>query len=245
MSTSRRNFLKASGAAGIFACLPAIEVRQGVPMELLERCCDTESYRYAMDAPFIEGANASATDGKIGVRVFDSMGLADTEKPLRFPPLGRAFDQLWKPQSHWQDWPAAEYQPTEHDVCYLCNGRGYEGALYECKTCDGAGDVIPPNVIADAPFGVYCERCPDCASGWVSDDPCKRCNGKPFDRGLGGKMPMDDDLCIASGFHHLVSRFPGVRWNIGNSYESDRGGPVVLFEFEGGQGMVMPLRSDV
>lgn len=239
--TNRRTFLK---AAGIFACIPVIEIRQGISMDLMQACCDPVHTRWDLDQPFIENCTASATDGKIGIQVFDSIDLADTDNPLRLPPLANVFDQFWHKGQGWNDWPKADYQPGDYGFCWRCNGHGYLGKLTECKKCGGWGE-IPSGKYDDfgEPVG---KNCPSCVSGYFSSLKCPRCRGNPYSElhEQQSIMPIDDGIEIQSSYHYLVSQFPGVQWKTGqHNHTHYKNKNILLLEFEGGRGVLMPLRA--
>lgn len=243
---NRRSFLKSLSASGIFACLPTIEIRQGISMDLMQRFCwQYETQRFAMQHPFVESGNASATDAHAAIRVFDSMRLADTSSALKIPPLEKAFSQLWSPVASWQDLPRANYQPDPKTDfgCYHCNGHGFLGILRDCEDCYNTGNQLDFWDTSGEPITKPCESC---CEGYLSDIRCNVCNGKPYGKGLGGVMRLTEELKINASYHHLLSMLPGARWSVSKGYDdsvSGRKGPVCLVEFEGGQAMVMGIRS--
>ncbi|TWU22480.1 hypothetical protein Pla52o_35360 [Novipirellula galeiformis] len=242
--SNRRTFLKSTGLLGIFGCLPTVEVREGVSMDLMQQCCNPEQHRWDMASPFVEKGNATATDGRICLRVFESMGIADEDKPLRIPPTDNAFQQLWNPVTSWSELPRANYESRKDVACTECIGRGYHGVLTECETCCGLGEIRTGRV--DEWSEIIYADCKDCCSGFRSDRKCKRCNGNPYSRsGHGGIMRMNDDLVIQSGFHNLIAKLPDVRWAMSKGFGDDpmrlqaNRGKAMLFTFQGGQGMCM------
>lgn len=228
----RRSFIKST--LGMFACLAVNEIRPGIPMDLMNRLCDQDIVRFDCSKPFVENGNAVATDARIAVRVFDSMGIADLDSPLKLPPVQSLFDRIWRPDSKWYDWPSANYCAIDYGACFSCNGRGYEGVLRECSHCNGLGQ-LPTNNLDDW-NDPYCVDCPKCCNGRMSDKPCPICNGDPYRDSSKGKQWLGSDVAVAAGYHHLVAQFPGSRYQIT---------PIrtVLFEFEGGQGLLMPLTT--
>lgn len=229
---SRRTFLKVMNSLGIFACLPTIEIRQGVSMELMQRFCNPlPSARYAMSHPFIENGNATATDSRIGIRVFDSMGIADRDNPLKIPPMAHAFESLWKPAAAWNPIPEAKitrYRDWD-DCCIHCNGYGFHGPLHECENCYGTG-------LAEGCDGQWNERCQHCYDGYSSPIRCSACKGNPPSVG-GGLVQLSDNLKINAYYFNLVRQLPDARW----SFDQDQ--QVMLVEFQGGQSMVMGIKT--
>lgn len=238
----RRSFIK----LGMFACLPVVpdfEIRQGISMELLSKFTEPNvHYRYDCSKPFVEHGNASATDGKAGIRVFDTMGIADPDKPVELPPLAEAIDRFMKPGLTWRDWPKADYQPADHGCCWFCNGRGYFGELRDCSNCHGTGE-IPYPMNADE-WDDYVLTCPKCCDGKLSDRMCPECKGEPWESQEKAKQPLDDRF-IASGYHHLISQLPDVRYATPETgvWPEPRAG-IVLIQFEGGNGALMPLVTE-
>lgn len=243
---SRRAFIKQVVASGIYACLPVTVIRQGVSMETLQRCCRYEDQRYDMTVPFVEDSHVSATDGRIGVQVFDGISIADFGKPLRRPPLADALDQLWSPDSRWRDWPNANYTNSIDDIggcCWACNSHGYLGPLSKCKNCDGIGSIpLPINAPADEWGESYETDCLACCDGWKSDQQCPVCNGNPHERTRDAIQEIDD-IKIASKYHHTISMLPGVRYSVSKLKRPGQKLSPVLFQFEGGRGAVMPIKA--
>lgn len=243
MSLTRRSFIKAINAAGIFAMLPAIEIRQGVSMELVQRfCCPHGGFRWEMGDPFVENGNATATDSRAAIRVFDSMGLADTDKPLKIPPAEKAFNELWKPEASFSALPKFEIASEPNlSLCYHCNGNGFLGRLEECEHCCGTGEEI-----GDDPYEWTGMQCQHCFEGFRSDQRCKHCKGRP-EQGVGGVVHLTDELMVNASYFHLVSQLPDARWSFGGGYDASsvhgKCGPVMLVEFQGGQSMVMGVRK--
>lgn len=224
---TRRTILKAS----IFACLPcipAMEIKPGIDMSLLKEFVDREpDGRFAMKDPFVEDGNASATDGRIGIRVYDAMGIADKSKELRLPPLSKAFSNLWYPCHAWKDFPSAEYFASDYGACWMCNGHGYLGELRECTYCYATGDGLDEF-----------SECGHCWGGMVSNQLCPECNGKPYRSGVRSTQRIGEQI-IAAGYHHRIAKLPGVRYCVSERRAS--GLKPILFTFEGGDGIVMPL----
>lgn len=240
----RRTFVK----LGMFACLPVPDIRQGISMDLMRRACDPSWVRYDLSSPFVEDGNAVATDGKVAVVVFDRMGIANKQSPVRLPPVGKAFEAFWHPAGKWLDWPSADYTWSDYASCYYCNGRGFEGRLSKCSTCIGEG-IVPADLGKDDWNHIDWDDtptvdCKKCVNGFRSNTVCRICKGTPYVETDKGKQVVSSGF-IAAGYHHLVSQFPGVQYSEANLCEPNRAyhgnDKPVLFRFEGGRGALMPL----
>ncbi|MEO1616494.1 MAG: hypothetical protein AAFV88_11630 [Planctomycetota bacterium] len=203
----------------------------------MKQFCDRFSsrpYRFDMREPFVESGNASASDGRVGVRVFDTMGLADTGKPLSIPPLDRTFKQLWKPNSKWTPAPKPDFQGSEFG-CPRCQGYGYLGTLTDCDKCFS----FEPDE-----FGNESANCTHCVDGLIGRQVCPDCKGKPDER-RSGYQQITDELQVAESYYRKILQLPDMEINHSTGYErpphSRAVGHVLLFRFQGGEGMLMGL----
>lgn len=243
----RRAFLKAAGLGGMFACLPAVTIREGVSMDTLQKCCDPDTLRWSMASPFVDDGKVTATNSRIAIRVFDSMHIADRDNPLNIPPISQAFRKLWKPASRWSSLPKPSYEASDDTPCIECCGNGFHGVLRHCQACEGEGFNIDEDDVDDWGNSSSID-CKHCCSGFLSDRPCGTCSGKPWSGNYGGVMQMDDDLKVIAGYYSIINSLPDVRWSRSEGYGPDvikgnHQSPVVLFKFQGGEGLCMGLRS--
>lgn len=245
----RRSFLKTlSATAGLFATLPIPEVRPGITMDLMRRFASQDSFaRYAMSDPFVEEGNCSASDGHVGLRVFDTMGLADTDKPVNLPPLANAFATLFHPDAAWKPWPKAEYDGALWGACWQCNAKGFMGVLRPCTHCDGEGEICEPTELDTSTIWEHGIECKKCCGGWMSDVPCARCGGRPYDERFMAGQQLDDEFSIAARYHHSIAMLPGAEFSISKPLSGHlappQGNRLVLVRFEGGQGMCAVIKD--
>lgn len=193
------------------------------PQEILQMFIagSNESHQF-MQAPILRGDWIYATNGHVAVRVPKQEGIdaTETDSIPQMPSLfdnGRreSFDELPR-------LPVAQ-------KCPKCDGRGH---AYECPDCDGDG------VFYHGQHEYDCEEC-NCSgqvmSGEESDkQPCWKCNG------LGDAA---QPVAVAHQYFDRrylakIKQLPGVKFspNPGDAMGSG------YFTFDGGEGLIMPMR---
>jgi hypothetical protein len=180
----------------------------------LQPFCANYDSRYVLSKSFVRKGTRYATDGRICVRV-DAAGQDDTEGTT--PP---SEDLGWGGDGDWKPIPAVE-PVMSMQKCPHCT----------CKTCHGSGET----------------ECPTCHN----DCDCEECDGDGFDgceqcHETGMMMLPDfytiDGIKIAARYWDKIRALPNVMYAL-PANKSDRLRPIA-FRFDGGDGLVMPLRPD-
>lgn len=244
----RRQFGKALGLLSTFSLLPEIQiVKPGITLETMQEFCmpwRERHYKFGevISSPFVQRELASATDGRIGIRLSDSFGLADQDSELRIPPLDGAFDKYWSASvvQSWHPWPDADYFTRKYHGCPVCRGAGHIGPKVDfCDDCDGEGFIAKYDPLTD----VFC-------GGF----DCKSCNGQGIDPGSGTPCPCRrqdvpnmqhlDSRMIFAGYHRLISKLPDAEY-IHMPGRNNSSEVPIMFRFSGGQGLLMPMNKDL
>ena len=219
MQTTRRGFLK-STAAGISSAflLPSIQFDFGISPELVKKFCDPDIERYSLSEPFIQSDFCYATDGRAALRLLDAERYAG-DSAGKLPDMEREFVKRGSTSSRgWRDWPEANYEIGKWGHCIYCRNR-----WKECGECLGCGMIDPDRM---------CETCE--GEGDIRIE-CEKCRGlRHYD--LPNRQKLDS-RAIAPQYHHLISQLPNVRYLPGDTEEC------VTFRFDGGSGLLMPLRK--
>lgn len=190
----------------------------------LQQFCDVESGRYAIDAPFTVDGVTYATNSRILVWV--ETGDADTAVPegKRRLNVAAIVPEKW-PTTGWEPWPEWNGESTMRE-CGCHNGKVDQS---ECLTCNGTGEL-------ECDLG-HEHECDDCDGEGVvgSGRNCPECNGKGkrmqrYANRVGGAL-------IAAEYDEKIRALPNARF-ISKGKEQP-----VLFEFDGGRGMVMAIRE--
>lgn len=236
----RRVFGKTVAALLSFPLLPEVRAVHAVPTVDLEAFCSLErGMRYGMTRPFIQRGLLCATDCRIGVRMFDAGDYANREEGVELPPLFKPFDQFWKPTDRWMPWPQADYAlAQDRDFsfgCWRCRGTGVVANRHACNACSGEGYDY-----AAEPSEWPLEESPQCKSclgtGWAGTR-CDRCQSRPYDAQLPSVAHLDGRE-IQAQYHAAIARLPDVEFVSRRSETSP-----VVFRFQGGQGLVMPIET--
>lgn len=233
----RRQFGKSALGLLSFSLLPGVEKVHDVPVLDLSPFCDImPGCRWEMDTPFVQEGILSATDGRAGVRLLDAWDYADRNKDRRIPPLKSAFENTWKPNGSWLPWPEADYiaEPNVDSAgCFACLATGITSERSVCDRCRGWGTV---SIETDDEWDEWEEEspCSKCSGRGFLGIKCARCDGKPYRDDLPSRQFIDDHI-IAARYHAPISRLPGVEYCRIDEYKP------IVFRFDGGQGLVMPM----
>jgi len=193
----------------------------------LTRFCSKDETRYH-HKPWSRGGYTYATEGHIMIRV---PRLADVPENPDAPDCNNVFVQAAKVET--RTWHMIPPYTLERKPCKNCDGKGY---FQKCENCEGSGYV-----------GKNDRDCSDCdGDGFQPCDkidrgahPCEDCNGEGLGRPECYVDFMDGEKILArlqGTFLELVKDFPGVQIGIYKVME-----PAVI-RFEGGEGLLMPVR---
>lgn len=182
----------------------------------LKQFCD-QYERRQLDEPRVQEGWLYASDGAILVRVpsdepdFEWKGL-----PLN---LGHVCRDL--PPENPKPWPSVNLIDGI-GCCVECEGYG-KVSVVECEMCEGTG-------IDECPHCQREEDCEECDGEGVIGEKCGKCNGQG--RYLHSCIQVVGELRIKAKYDRMIRSLPNVRFSVENE--------VVIFEFDGGQGIVMP-----
>lgn len=131
---------------------------------------------------------------------------------------------------HCIPWPNNDSVSYRYGKCNACDGKGYED-WKKCQKCQGEGEINCPTCEHD----MTCDKCNGHAgSGTVA---CPQCVGKKSCRQVHHRVV--DGKWISGKFDRLIVELPNVRYQPGTM----EGNPV-QFAFDGGEGVVMPMRQE-
>ena len=197
--------------------------------------CNHDDRREALKSPFSDEKFTYATDGHICIRVPRIAEIPESEggvSLLKYLKFDHSEMTDWKPLS-------VEIPDVKRVSCKSCKGSG---KVITCQDCDGDGEV---------------EYTYDSLSGktYDADMECPVCDGR-------GKLNGDGDHCedcAGQGYHiepvpvkleiglsisnHLLQRvkdLPGIMIAVQGRIDDM---PPVRFRFDGGCGLIMPMRD--
>lgn len=122
-------------------------------------------------------------------------------------------------------------------------------APIECPTCKGYG-AVRPHIL----FGDPCEGCKRCTWGYIparkqteDQEVCDTCEGRKVTWPKDAKVMLTPRCAISPRYYQMLAELPGIRIDltvdcVSTSWERDRAITGVSFAFDGGDGLVMPLR---
>lgn len=182
--------------------------------------------RYDLSQPFSRGAFSYATNGHIIIRV---------------PRIAEDWEATWPKIEQVTAAITHEHLsplPTLHT-----DDPG------ECPTCKGFG-VVRPHMA----FGGQCEGCKKCTWGYIpartphpDQDTCDTCEGRKVIWAKDAKVFLTDRCAIAPRYYRMLAALPDIRIDltagcVSTSWEKDQAMTGVSFAFDGGDGLVMPIR---
>ena len=180
-----------------------------------------------MRTPFTRGEWVYATNGHIAVRVPRADGIEASEIDL-FPRIEAIFKQ-----NKWDTFVSLPSLPPA-DQCRTCNGSGIG---YKCTECDGTGQFD---------HGRHTYDCDECDGTGQTDngndeEPCQVCDGT-------GELRYQK---IQVGPWHYNRRYLAKIIDLPELQFAQRpDGPTINgsdgianFTFEGGEGLLMPMRA--
>lgn len=119
----------------------------------------------------------------------------------------------------------------------------------ECPTCKGFG-VVRPHMA----FGYQCEGCKRCTWGYVparkpcdDQEVCDECEGRKVIWPKDAKVMLTPRCAIAPRYYRMIAALPNPRIDltldcVSTSWDKDQEIRGVTFAFDGGDGLVMPIR---
>lgn len=236
MSTTRRQFL-ATGAAALL--LPTWLLRSKRVRHLdLSTFCEVDDYqgRFNLTTPFHQEGFTYATDARVCVRTALPVDLATAEECRR--PKANRLPWEHEKKCGWKSWDTAVRQQTDIEPdCPTCFGRG----RFNCKQCERCEGSCWRTEYTNDGFADAEKPC-ECRTGWVGGTACPECRGS----GAVDYVMRIGGVCIAPIYHAKVATLGPVDFVNGgvppDAFTKDNR-TAVLFRFDGGDGMVMPLAN--
>lgn len=202
-------------------------------LDELKKFCGRDKYRSYLLEPFSRGEHTYATDGNILIRI---PRLAEIGEVTGAPNTEKIFNENFKGIEGATSVPIAPQADLKR--CRTCDRTGKvtecsecggDGALecdlgheHECEDCDGTGYIASTDDQAS--------ECPDCQGvGKVPD----------LDQGIRAGVVINRSHCVAYRYLRVISLLPSAKWNLTNGREEH---DPIPFWFDGGEGMVMPMR---
>jgi hypothetical protein len=205
-------------------------------LEDLRPFCSTVAHRTALHRPFTHKECTYATDGRILVKTPFIEGTLTIEGAPSFESLEALLPKdKGIPVEYPPDW---ESLAPISETCYKCKGTG---AMFECPTCDGVGEVECDHCGHES----TCEDCHGIGTGSTSRDKegaqtCDSCDGTGS---IDSTLPVSlnrGKMFVNITYLRNVFTLPNVQAFISNSKETQ----LLHFTFDEGEGVLMPLRND-
>lgn len=212
-----------------------------IPNELIEKFCNPyEKFRKILRSPFVYEGQTYATNAHIAIRVEFDSAHANYPQPHLVVDGEKVAKGLF---NFFRAKPAPDLKPIpewNRDAniakCESCNGTG---KVVDCPECDGQGEVD-----LETSYHDYTCECKTCHGDGVmssnlrpssEERQCFACYGFGID---GFKKPIVlNGIGISAAYLRLIESLP-------NPLIDLTGGPMdqVHFAFDGGRGIVMPMR---
>lgn len=228
IAPSRRGFL---GSALATALVPFVRPAPRPRIDLMQFCGRPDQLpRYDVTLPHMLGGHTFATDTKVCVRVAaDPLDAVQNEgRPPPFHSLPWRHDDL----RGWRTLPAPRPLLADDSNCPACEGTGNRGGVPDakCDECGGCGAI----------GGRGCNECHRTGRRRPGTEACLACGGKAV-----GVFPS---VVEVGGQFYAVELYEKVA-RLGGEYVTGpkvAGSPhgVMMFRFDGGEGMLMPIRGD-
>jgi hypothetical protein len=231
MKTTRRTFIKAASAAAATLLVPTWKpLISRPPLDIQDFCATDEwSSRYSLQEPFAQKDFTYASDGRICVRT-DLIKPDLSTEPRKHP---NAAGLRWEHDclERWNPWPRKNWVADSKPfvACPICYGLKPQGAV-DCTVCQGYGFI-----------GEDEKDCTACNSRGWQGPICDYCHLEGDIENKPTLQPVGD-LRINGWYDQKIRRLDSVEFAVvkwpSTKYVPDE---VVLFRFNGGQGIVMPI----
>jgi hypothetical protein len=194
-----------------------------IPLETLQKFCSTDESRYNLHhKPFSQEQWTFATNGHIAIRVPRMAGGPEIKGT---PDMVKLFDGVIfdHPNRVWVDVPEAVIEVITCDVCR--GERWVRDCPCEsgCAKCRESKGLVPTN--ADDEFAEECFEC---------DGVGERRSGYVFVKAPKGEVKL------ASVYIELLHLLPNCK--LGLLGDESSIGVALCFRFDGGSGLLMPVR---
>lgn len=208
----------------------------------LIKFCGQDLYRTYLNAPFSIGDFTYACNGHIAVRVPRLAEIGEVENA----PTGivGAFVPAEQGKDRAAPLPSISQPKTERCSpcsgtgkvipCEECKGEGSQecdmGHDHDCEECDGRGSMSARDVVEGSPEFQSIRACTDCDGLGAAPE------GR---EGWGVAVVFPGDNWVALRYANKIAALPGAVWRLTGRETGDP----IPFWFEGGEGVVMPMRS--
>lgn len=199
-------------------------------------CADSsDEIREYLYCPFVFKGKSYASNGHIAVCVPASESSPDSEGSF-----GRIISGLFEAANFDAGLePLPAYPAIELPKCKVCDGVGKREPLQECPECRGEGFVEWDS--GQHFYDADCKECDGDAEVRIADAEdvtCERCGGA----GTEMDVPvMFGETAINYRYLKLMETLPGLLVGLSGRKFPD----VIPFKFDGGVGLVMPIRPDI
>jgi hypothetical protein len=201
------------------------EVRNAELLEILKEFCSAEESRPTLHTPFSRGECSYSTDGRIIIRVprLDSVP-ERSGAPLAEKLWSKARIDILKLKG-WVEMP--ELPELQFNLCDDCFGSGMCEACPECE------------IIGSKSVDGVCVECENKNFHNCEQFRCEACNGS-------GKHPVAKRVTLGNTDLNLIylrkiNRLKGLLFSPTMPSPNDP----VPFKFDGGDGLLMPMRKEV
>lgn len=201
--------------------------------DLQRFCAGKNDIRDYLQTPWRHNGFIYATNGHWCVRTSDD-GRDDLGVPGKQPNAEKLFNLHSRAPGTFLTLPEISSK-RDLGLCSTCEGRGVTRTsdCDDCDDCEGKGHFF---------HGRHEYECQECEqSGRVGDSsapeaPCERCEGTGEDIHIGIDVFTGH---FAAHYVRRIAELPGVTASV----DPDSSLPMV-FQFDGGQGLLMPRRKD-
>jgi len=196
---------------------------------LMKFCAEESEYREVLREPIYQNGYVYFTDGKIAVCIKNCSSRKNTNNG---PDMDRLFDDRFD-SKEWAPFPKHSAGYVLKKCLKCCSGY----IPKECPDCSGEGFVV----CLECENETECKKCG--GEGYISDEKilCNFCNGTGSVKELIPQKMPGTNINVAGRMFQLVHSLPNPEYSI----HSPKYGvsPMVLLRFDGGTGIVMPLRT--
>jgi hypothetical protein len=191
-----------------------------IPLETLQKICSTDESRYKLHKVFSQEEWTFATNGHIAIRVPLMLEI----EPQGTPNMVKLFDGVMfdHPNRVWIDVPEAVIEVI---TCDVCEGKKWTrpcSCENGCNECDRSGWIICNQLDKGA------QECFEC------DGVGERRTGYVFVKAPKGEVKL------ASIYIELLHLLPNCKLGLLGDELST--GDALCFRFDGGDGLLMPVR---
>ncbi len=196
-------------------------------MEILKKFCSRDQNKYQLIEPFSQGDYTYATDGRAAIRVPRVDGIGENENAPNMEFLKWDHADL----TDWCDLP--EYAIDKTVKCPDCGGHG---KIAFCPECDGEGEVFFENAYSE--YEICCDTCRGLGS--IASESCHICDACDG-TGINHRQPIEfGEVHIQALLLNRIAQLEGAKL-----YQPSDIHMPIKFIFDGGCGLVMPMRGNL